>query len=200
MRTAAQPLLVGGTLAANNTNTAGIAQNSTASELCVQGAALAQGKYAVRGTFLAPQMHKIYELSQSGGHMTTEEETITDKAQHAAQDLKTRLSEATETAKSRTSEFATQTAAKARQATSDLGHQMKEFGGRIRERSPHETVRNTTNRVADTIENAGAYLEEKNLDGMLEDLAGVIRRYPLQSLLAGVAIGFLLSRKRRDEF
>lgn len=133
--------------------------------------------------------------------MTIEEEgTVTNKAQQAAQDLRTRLSDASQTAKSKTSEFATQTAAKAREVTSEFGHQIKEFGGKIRQKSPHEGVRNTTNKVADTIENAGAYLEQKNLDGMLDDVAGIIRRYPLQSLLAGIAIGFLLSRKRRDEF
>ena len=128
------------------------------------------------------------------------EGNVRDKAQQAAQDLRTRLSDASQTAKTRTGEFATHTAAKAREVTSEFGHQMKEFGGRIRQRSPHETVRNTTNKVADTLECAGAYLEEKNLNGMLDDVAGVIRRYPLQSLLAGIAIGFLLSRKRRDEY
>jgi hypothetical protein len=132
--------------------------------------------------------------------MTTEEGTVLNKAQQAAQDLKTRLSDASQTAKSKTSEFATQTATKAREVTSEFGHQVKEFGGKIRQRSPHETVRNTTNKVADRLESAGAYLEDKNLDGMLDDVAGVIRRYPWQSLLAGIAIGFLLSRKRRDDF
>ncbi len=128
--------------------------------------------------------------------MTTEEGTEATKAQ----DLRTRLSDASQTAKSKTTELATQTAAKAREVTSEFGHQMKEFGDRIRQRSPHESVRNTTNKVADTLEHAGTYLEEKNLDGMLDDLASVIRRYPLQSLLAGIGIGFLLSRKRRDEY
>lgn len=131
--------------------------------------------------------------------MKAEEGTVTNQSQETAQDLKTRLSDAAETAKAKTSEFATQTATKAREVTSEVGHQIKEFGGKIRERSPHESVRNTTNKVADTFESAGTYLEEKNLDGMLEDVAGVIRRYPLQSLLAGIAIGFLLSRKRRDD-
>jgi hypothetical protein len=131
--------------------------------------------------------------------MTTEEGDVANKAQQTAQDLRTRLSDATVAAKSKTSEFATQTASRAREVTSEFGHQVKEFGGRIRQKSPHESVRNTTNKVADTLENAGAYLEEKNLDGMLEDVAGVIRRYPLQALLAGIAIGFLFSRKRRDE-
>lgn len=132
--------------------------------------------------------------------MTTEESSVMNKAQQAAQDLKTRLSDASQTAKSKTSEIATQTAAKAREVTSEFGHQMKEFGEKIRQKSPHESVRTTTNKVADTFESAGAYLEQKNLDGMLDDVAGVIRRYPLQSLLAGIAIGFLLARKRRDEF
>jgi hypothetical protein len=132
--------------------------------------------------------------------MAEEEGSVVTRAQQATQDLRTRLSDASQTAKSRTSEFATQTAARAREATGEFGHQMKEFGGRIRQRSPHESVRNTTNKIADTLEYAGTYLEEKNLDGMLDDLAGVIRRYPLQSLLAGIAIGFFLSHKKRDEY
>jgi hypothetical protein len=132
--------------------------------------------------------------------MTPEEEAALNKSQQAGQDLRTRLSDASHTAKARTSEFATQTAAKAREVTGEFGHQVKEFGGKIRQRSPHESVRNTTNKLADTLEGAGAYLEEKNIDGMLDDLAGVIRRYPLQSLLAGIAIGFFLSRKKRDEY
>lgn len=138
--------------------------------------------------------------------MPIEESDLASKTQPGAQDLRTRLSDASQTAKAKTSEFATktsefatQTAARARAVTGDFGHKMKEFGEKIREKSPHETVRHTTNRVADTFENAGTYLEQKNLDGMLDDLAGVIRRYPLQSLLAGIAIGFLLSQKRRGE-
>jgi DNA polymerase I-like protein with 3'-5' exonuclease and polymerase domains len=130
--------------------------------------------------------------------MNTEEGNVLNKAQQAAQDLKTRFSDVSQTAKSKTNEFATHTAARAREVTSEFGHHMKEFGEKIRQKSPHETVRNTTNKVADRLESAGAYLEEKNLDGMLDDVAGVIRRYPLQSLLAGIAIGFFLSRKKRD--
>jgi hypothetical protein len=128
------------------------------------------------------------------------EGTMGTKTQQATEDLKTRLSDASHTARAKTSEFATQTAARAREVTSGFGHQMREFGGRIRQRPVYEGARNTTNKVADSLEYAGSYLEEKNLDGMFDDLAGVIRRYPLQSLLAGIAIGFLLSRKRRDQY
>jgi hypothetical protein len=132
--------------------------------------------------------------------MATDESNVVTQSHEAAQDLRTRLSDASQTAKTRTSQLASETATRAREVTSEVGHQIKEFGGRIRDKWPHERMRNTTHKVADTLEHTGTYLEQKNLDGMLEDLAGVIRRYPLQSLLAGVAIGFLLSRKRRDEY
>jgi hypothetical protein len=77
---------------------------------------------------------------------------------------------------------------------------MKQFSGKIRDRAPYESVRGTTNRVADTLESAGSYLEDRNIDGMLEDLTGMIRRYPVQVLLAGIALGFLLARKRRSDY
>jgi hypothetical protein len=162
----------------------------------------------IHGTALAPlNIHpdrlytntEILNPQPQEEAMAIEQGDVTNKAQPTPQDLRTRLSDVSHTARSKTSEFATHTAAKAREVTSDFGHHMKEFGGKVREKSPHETVRNTANKVADKLESAGAYLEQKNLDGMFDDVAGLIRRYPLQSLLAGIALGFLLSQKRRGE-
>jgi hypothetical protein len=96
----------------------------------------------------------------------------------------------------KTQEIASATAARARDITSRLGHTVREFAGRVREVSPHEKVHAATNQVADTLESAGNYLEDKSLQGMVDDVAGVIRKYPLQSLLIGIGIGFLLSRKK----
>jgi hypothetical protein len=131
--------------------------------------------------------------------MNTDESQLTNRAQDSAHDLRTRISEASHTARAKTAEFATHTAAKAREIAGEFGHQIKQFGEKIREKSPHETVRATTNKVADSLENAGSYLEQKNLDGMLDDMAGLIRRYPLQSVLAGIAVGFFLGHKRRND-
>jgi hypothetical protein len=114
-------------------------------------------------------------------------------------DLSSRVSESADAAKARAEQIASATATRAKEMTSNLGHKVKEFAGRIRERSPQEGVRNTTTKFADTLETAGTYLEEKSFEGMADDLAGVIRRYPLQAVLVGVGIGFLLSR-RRDTF
>jgi hypothetical protein len=113
--------------------------------------------------------------------------------------LSSRVSETAGAAKAKAEQVATATATRAREMTSNVGHKVREFAGRLREKSPHESVRSTTNKFADTLETAGTYLEEKSFEGMAEDLAGVIRRYPLQSVLVGIGIGFLLSR-RRDTF
>jgi hypothetical protein len=119
-----------------------------------------------------------------------------NRTQGNREDLSGRVAETAEAAKLKTQEFASATAARARDITSRLGHTVREFAGRVREVSPHEKVHAATNQVADTLESAGNYLEDKSLQGMVDDVAGVIRKYPLQSLLIGIGIGFLLSRKK----
>jgi hypothetical protein len=51
-----------------------------------------------------------------------------------------------------------------------------------------------TRAVADTMENAGKYLEDKNLHGMVDDMSGLIKRNPIPAVLLGLGIGFLLGR------
>jgi len=52
--------------------------------------------------------------------------------------------------------------------------------------------------LADRLEDTAVYLQEEKLAGLAEELTGVVRRYPVQTLVAGAAIGFLLGRIRRD--
>jgi ElaB/YqjD/DUF883 family membrane-anchored ribosome-binding protein len=115
------------------------------------------------------------------------------------QDFSSRVSEMADAAKAKTETIAAATSARAREVTSTVGHKVREFAGKVREKSPHESVRNTTNKVADTLDCAGTYLEEKSFEAMVDDFATIIRRYPLQSVLFGVAIGFMLAR-RRDSY
>lgn len=77
----------------------------------------------------------------------------------------------------------------------------------IRDRSPRETMRKT-GEAADqvrqkTAEAAGQvkhYFEEHSLRDMADDMTALIRRYPIQSLLVGMAFGVLLGRKRGRRF
>jgi hypothetical protein len=68
----------------------------------------------------------------------------------------------------------------------------------IRDRAPHEgTIGTAATAVADKLDVAGSYLQRKDLDHMVDDLSGMIRRYPIPSLLVGLGIGYLLAKSTR---
>jgi uncharacterized protein YjbJ (UPF0337 family) len=48
--------------------------------------------------------------------------------------------------------------------------------------------------VTDTVAGAGTYVQEKGVQALPGDLAGLIRRYPVPALLIGLGIGWWLSR------
>jgi uncharacterized protein YjbJ (UPF0337 family) len=48
--------------------------------------------------------------------------------------------------------------------------------------------------VTDTVAGAGTYVQEKGVQALPGDLAGLIRRYPVPALLIGLVIGFALGR------
>ena len=58
-------------------------------------------------------------------------------------------------------------------------------------------VANLTHKVADGMESTASYLRDHDLSQMGKDLMDVCRRYPTQSFVAALAIGFLLGRSRR---
>ena len=48
--------------------------------------------------------------------------------------------------------------------------------------------------VTDTAAGAGTYLQDRGVEGLSEDLTGLIRRYPVPALLIGLGIGYVLGR------
>ena len=48
--------------------------------------------------------------------------------------------------------------------------------------------------VAGGVESASSYLQEKKFDEMATDITALIRQHPVQSLLVGVGLGYLLAR------
>ncbi len=65
------------------------------------------------------------------------------------------------------------------------------------ERELRGRVRAAAGNVADRFRGAGRYLRDTDLRGMSTDLNDMVRRYPLQSLLIGVGVGYLVGRIRR---
>ena len=67
-----------------------------------------------------------------------------------------------------------------------------------------DTLRRTQNSacaamgiVADGLDTSTAYLNNRGMVGVVEDMATLIRRHPFQVLVLGVSVGYLLSRSRQ---
>lgn len=91
-----------------------------------------------------------------------------------------------------------------------LAEQAEELGGSIGQTmdSAAHTIQDTFQRtketakaaldtVADGIDTSTEYLTDRGMEGVIEDVETLIRRHPLQVLLLGVSVGYLLSRSRQ---
>ena len=59
-------------------------------------------------------------------------------------------------------------------------------------------VVNLTHSLADGMETTATYLRDHNFSEMGKDVMAIARKYPTQSLVAALAVGFLLGRSRRS--
>jgi uncharacterized protein YjbJ (UPF0337 family) len=84
---------------------------------------------------------------------------------------------------------------KGTQPISAVGEKIGSLADIIRDKAPHEgTVGSAASTVADKLDAAGSYLQQKNVDHMMGDLSDMIRRHPVPALLIGLGIGYLLAR------
>jgi ElaB/YqjD/DUF883 family membrane-anchored ribosome-binding protein len=96
----------------------------------------------------------------------------------------------------RAGEMAANAGQRAGEAVSALGEQMENLAETIRENAPQQ-VHTAASAVADRLEAGGRYLQEQDLSHMVEDFETIVRRYPLQSVLIGLGLGFFLARAFR---
>ncbi len=74
-----------------------------------------------------------------------------------------------------------------------VGHQMTALAGTVRETAPQNgVIGSAATTVADHLQAGGQYLEGHGLGDMGQDLTGLIRHYPIQSILVGFGLGCLL--------
>ena len=93
-------------------------------------------------------------------------------------------------------ELGTTAASKANAAATIVGTKMGSLAGVIRKHAPHEgAIAKTATRVAGGLESAGSFLQEKQFQELPERFTRLVRTYPLQSLLVGFALGYLLARR-----
>lgn len=129
--------------------------------------------------------NKAAELKDQASGMSASD--VVDTVKERAADLGDRAQEA-----------GAQAAAKADDAMTATGDQLTTFAQTLRDKAPNEgRVGEVAQQAADVLERGGTYLQQSNLDDVRGDLEQIIRRYPVQSLLVGLGVGYLLARATR---
>lgn len=76
-------------------------------------------------------------------------------------------------------------------AVEDMKDKAYEFGATAASRA-----REATTGVGGGLEKAGSYLKDSDFENIAADLAGLVRKYPVQSVLVAAGLVYLLSRSR----
>lgn len=124
---------------------------------------------------------------------------------HAEQEVERRFKEygdkpagAVVTMTAKAQEFGGIAANKANDAATVVGEKMESLASVIRENAPHEgPVATAATAVVNGLESASSYLREKKFEHLAKDITELVRAYPVQSLLVGVGLGYLLARRTR---
>jgi len=120
------------------------------------------------------------------------------KAQNTAGDLKDRAQDVAGNVQDKAQQLGSQVADKADVATTTVGGTLTDAAQTLRQRAPASgSLGDAADTAADTLERAGTYLQQQDLADMRADLEGIVRRHPMESLLVGLGLGYLLARSMR---
>jgi len=137
--------------------------------------------------------------SQAGSALSGAAQSVKDAASQAVAGTTDKLKDAASQTGQAVTHAAEAVGHKAEQATASVGSGIQSLADTVRERGPTSGVFGHANEaVANTLEGAGRYIEDKNLTGMVDDMSNVIRKNPIPALLIGVGVGFLLGRALRS--
>jgi uncharacterized protein YjbJ (UPF0337 family) len=93
-------------------------------------------------------------------------------------------------------ELGANAASKVEEGATAVGEKIGSLAGTIRKNAPREgAIARTATTVADGLQSASSYLQEKPLEHLAKDLTGLVRSYPIPSLLVGFGLGFFLARR-----
>jgi hypothetical protein len=80
-------------------------------------------------------------------------------------------------------------------ATATVGNRLKAAGDSIRQNSPADgPMGRVSSYTAQTLADAGQYIENEGFEGMVQQVKTMIRENPVRSLFVGIAIGFVVAR------
>jgi len=135
--------------------------------------------------------------------------TATQRAQDTASNLGQRASDTASNLASKAQDVASNLTDKAQdflssagdkseEALSNVGERISSWGSQLRQSGPREgTLGTAASTVAGQLEAGGRYLQHHGFSDMTDDLGGVIRNYPIQSLLVAFGIGCFVGMASR---
>ncbi|MPZ75553.1 MAG: CsbD family protein [Deltaproteobacteria bacterium] len=82
-----------------------------------------------------------------------------------------------------------QMGATAGESASKLKAKVDEFGATVSHKAS-----DATSAVTSGVQTARSYFHDRDLDDVSGDIAGLVRRYPIQACLIGIGLGYLLAR------
>ncbi len=145
-----------------------------------------------------PQMHQSATSGSGSSGATTyggAAENVAQTVRNTAERMGQSASQTFSDMKDKAQEAGSTISQKVGSATTSVGEGMTSLAGRIRENAPASgAMGSAASVVADQLDAAGSYLQESNFENMMKDLTALIRRYPVQSLLIGFGLGYLIAR------
>jgi len=120
---------------------------------------------------------------------------VMEKAKDAGTSAMDRAKDIAGTAADKAKDAASTVGRSAEDATHAVGRGMESLADTVRQNLPREgVIGSAASTVASGLETGGRYLEKEGLQGMADDLTGLIRRNPIPALFVGIGLGFLLAR------
>lgn len=121
-----------------------------------------------------------------------------DKTDGVVANITAKAQEFGSTAATKAQEFGSTAATKANEAATAMGGTIGSLANVIRENAPRDgAVGTAASAVVDSLESARSYLQEKKFDHLAKDVTALVHAYPVQSLLIGIGLGYLLARRTR---
>jgi len=119
-------------------------------------------------------------------------------ARDAASNVADKAKDMASSVADRTRDMASRAGQKAEDMTGRAGDALQSAAGTVRDHAPQSGVLGSAaNRVADTLESGGRYLQEEGLSGLAQDATELVKRNPIPALLLGVGVGYLIARALR---
>jgi ElaB/YqjD/DUF883 family membrane-anchored ribosome-binding protein len=119
--------------------------------------------------------------------------SVAHKLEEVASDVTTKAQDWAANVAHKAQETATAAMDKTNDGITAVGQRISALGSTVRQAAPKNgMIGSAASTVAKELEAGGHYLEGHGLKDMGNDLTSVVRHYPIQSVLAGFAIGCLL--------